>query len=183
MGDRGIIEMRTRKKEGGKKVSKSPITKVRHKMKHFLLGFFSSSGRCGLGTPPASVCLVARRARTRLVKRSSTLCAVFAEVSKNEQPKDRARATPSSFDTSLSYVLSHLFPTSIKIGFCLFTRSIDCRKTSSRSNVDRDAIEYTRMKPWPSRTHWSRSVAYSSCPAVSMTSTKHIRLSTTNCFL
>lgn len=131
-------------------MSKSPITKVRHIMKHFFFGFLSSSGRCGPGTLPASVCLVARKARTKLVKRSSTLCAVFAEVSKNAQPKDRARACPSSLDTSLSYVLSHLFPTSIKIGFCLFTRSMDCRKTSSRSNVDRDAIEYTRMNPWPS---------------------------------
>jgi len=68
----------------------------------------------------------------------------------NEHPKDRASATPSSFDTSLSYVLSHLLPTSMKIGFCLFTRSIDCRKTSSLSNVDRDAIEYTRINPCPS---------------------------------
>jgi hypothetical protein len=124
---------------------------VLHKIKHFdFFGFFTSSGRSGLGTTPASVCRVLRNARTRLVKSSSTLCAVLAEVSIKEQPKDRASATPSSFDTSLSYVLSHLLPTSINIGFCLFTRNIDCRKTSSRSNVDREAIEYTRMNPCPS---------------------------------
>jgi len=137
--------------------------KVLQRIKHLLrIFFFSSSGRCGLGTAPASVCRVLRSARTRLVKSNSTLCAVLAEVSIKEHPNDRASATPSSFETSLSYVLSHLLPTSIKMGFCLFTRSIDCRKTSNLSNVDRDAIEYTRINPCPSRTHWSRRVAYSS---------------------
>jgi hypothetical protein len=37
--------------------------------------------------------------------------------------------------------LSHLLPTSMKIGFWRLTLSIDCLKTSSRSNVDRDAME------------------------------------------
>jgi hypothetical protein len=122
--------------------------KVCHRITHFLC-FFSSSGLRGLGMPPA-ICCVVRSARTRLVKTSSTLCAVFAEVSINEQPNDRASAIPSSFVTSRSYDLSHLFPTRMNTGFCLFTRSIDCRKTSSLSKVDRDAIEYTRINPCPS---------------------------------
>jgi len=99
----------------------------------------------------------------------------------NSQPNCRASAAPSSFDTSRSKALSALFPTSMIIGSPLFARLTDWRKTSSRSKVDRDAIEYTSINPWPSlgnasrllggsgdrgkgtyRTHWSRSVAYSS---------------------
>jgi hypothetical protein len=124
--------------------------KVLHRITHVFDFFFSSGGCCGLSTTPASVCCVLRSARTRLVKSSSTLCAVLADVSMKEQPKDRASATPSSLGTSLSRVLSHWFPTSRKTGFCLFTRSMDWRKTSSRLNVDRDAMEYTRMNPCPS---------------------------------
>lgn len=114
------------------------------------LRFFSFSGdRTGPCTP-CSCCFVDRSSRTRFMKRRSTLCAVFADVSRNSQPNDRASAAPSSRETSLSYCLSHLFPTSMKTGFCRLTFSMACRKTSSRSNVARDAIEYTRIKPWPS---------------------------------
>ena len=94
-----------------------------------------------------SCCLVARRARTRFMKSRSTLCEVFADVSRNSQPNERASAAPSSRETSRSYVLSHLLPTSTKIGRLRFTRNINCRNTSSRSNVARDAIEYTRINP------------------------------------
>ena len=75
------------------------------------------------------------------MNRRFTFSEVLAEVSMNSQPKFRASALPSSFETSLSYDLSALLPTSMKIGFCLFTRIIDWRKFSSRSNVDREAIE------------------------------------------
>jgi len=51
--------------------------------------------------PPASI-LVCRNARTRFMNRRSTFCAVLAEVSMNSQPKCRAIAAPSSFDTSRS---------------------------------------------------------------------------------
>jgi hypothetical protein len=43
-----------------------------------------------------------------------------------------------------------LLPTSTNIGFWRLTLNMDCRKTSSRSNVAREAIEYTRMNPCPS---------------------------------
>lgn len=136
----------------------------------FLVGAFD--------TPGSATTLVARNERTRFMKRRSTFCAVFAEVSIKSHPNCRARAAPSSLETSLSKVLSHLLPTSINIGSPRLTRFIDCRNISRRSNVDREAIEYTRMNPWPSlggfqrmaqarggsthRTHWSRRVAYSS---------------------
>jgi hypothetical protein len=114
--------------------------KVPYIIKHFLCLFFSSSRLRGFGAPSAVSCVV-RSVRTRFVKRNSTLCAVLAEVSTNLQPKDRARATPSSIDTSRWWVLSHLFPTSMNIGFCIFTRRTDCRKASSLSKVARDVIE------------------------------------------
>jgi hypothetical protein len=75
------------------------------------------------------------------MNRRVTFSDVFADVSINSQPKLRARALPSSFATSLSPVLSDLLPTRMKIGLCLFTRIMDWRKFSSRSNVDREAIE------------------------------------------
>ena len=59
----------------------------------------------------------------------------------NSQPNCRAKAAPSSFDTSRSYVLSHLFPTSMNMGSPRFTRRMDWRNISSRSNVDREAME------------------------------------------
>jgi hypothetical protein len=43
--------------------------------------------------------------------------------------------------------LSALFPTKARIGFPLFTRLTDWRKSSSLSKVDREAIEYTRINP------------------------------------
>ena len=131
-----------------------------------------------LDAPNSATTLGARNERTRFMKRLSTLCAVLAEVSIKSHPNCRARAAPSFLETSLSKVLSHLLPTSINIGWPRLTRIIDLRNISRRSNVDREAIEYTRMNPWPSlggiqniaqacggithRTHWSRRVAYSS---------------------
>ena len=103
----------------------------------------------GMGTP-ASMFFVCRNARTRFMKRRSTFWAVLAEVSMNSQPNCRARAAPSSLETSRSYVLSHLLPTSMNIGSPLLTRRMDWRKVSNRSKVDLDAIEYTKMKPCPS---------------------------------
>jgi hypothetical protein len=120
---------------------------VPYKIIHFFLSL--SFGLVGPGVP-GSIFLVCRSARTRFMKRRSTFSAVLAEVSMNSQPNWRASAAPSSFVTSRSLVLSHLLPTSIKIGSPLLTRRIDWRKTSRRSKVDREAIEYTRMKPWPS---------------------------------
>lgn len=137
----------------GRVESKSPMTRenIRHITTH--LGLLPSLGGlspCLVLGPPASRRFVCRSARTKLVKRSSTLYAVLADVSINSHPNVRASAMPSSRDTSRSYVLSHLLPTSMKIGFCRLTLSIDCRNTSRRSKVDREAIEYTRMKPCPS---------------------------------
>ena len=110
------------------------------------LSFFFSGG----GGAPGSIFLVCRRDRTRFIKSRSTFWAVLADVSRNSQPNWRAKAAPSSLETSLSYVLSHLLPTSMNIGSPRLTLRIDWRNISSRSKVDREAIEYTRMKPWPS---------------------------------
>jgi hypothetical protein len=188
-------------------------------MKH--LGLLGSLTR-GWGTAPCSVCFVLRRLRTRFVKSRSTFWAVLALVSRNSQPNSLASCIPSSRVTSRSSCLSALLPTSMNIGFWRLTLNMDCRKTSRRSNVARDAMEYTRMKPWPSlwvsrleglpqnirrprpteptdrvmsRTPLSvmirrydkaslnkRKATNPPCPAVSITSTKHIRLSTTSCF-
>lgn len=136
----------------GVKTSMKAMKRGMHYIIIHRIGFFLPTvPSCLVGsTTGLSCCLVARNARTRFINSRSTLCDVFADVSKNSQPNDRANAAPSSLDTSRSYVLSHLFPTSTKMGLLRFTRSISCRNTSSRSNVDRDAIEYTRMNPWPS---------------------------------
>jgi hypothetical protein len=101
----------------------------------------------------------------------------------NSQPNILASAAPSSFDTSRSCSLSAMFPTRINIPSPLFACCTDLRKTSSRSKLARDVIVYISRNPWPSlghgkyllrargpvdedkctyRTHWSRSVAYSS---------------------
>ncbi len=115
---------------------------------HFL--FFSfSAGRVGPGVP-CSACFVCRSSRTSVVNSFSTFCDVLADVSRKSQPKLRASWEPSSLDTSRSNCLSLLLPTSIKTGFCRFTFSMAWRKTSNRSNVARDAMEYTRMNPCPS---------------------------------
>ena len=116
---------------------------------HFLGFFVPSTGRAGPAVP-CSCCFVCRSKRTSVVNRRSTFIAVFADVSRNSHPKFRANCAPSSLDTSRSYCLSHLLPTSIKTGFCRFTFIIACRKTSNRSKVAREAMEYTRMKPCPS---------------------------------
>ena len=106
------------------------------------LRFFSFSGERTMGPgTPCSCCFVERSSRTRFMKSCSTLCAVFADVSRNWQPNDRASAAPSSLETSRSYCLSHLLPTSMKTGFCRLTFNMACRKTSSRSNVALDAME------------------------------------------
>src|SRR5258706_10592148 len=98
------------------------------------LDFFFLEGSPGVGgagsawgKPAAKLCesLCMRRVRTRLVKRRSTFCAVLALVSRNSHPNLRASAAPSSRDTSRSYALSHLFPTSIKTGSERLTRNID----------------------------------------------------------
>ncbi len=112
------------------------------------LDFFGSF-RVGTDAP-CSASFVLRRLRTRLVKSRSTFRAVLALVSRKSQPNSLASCIPSSRVTSRSSCLSALFPTSMNIGFWRLTLSIDCRKTSKRSNVARDAIEYTRMKPCPS---------------------------------
>lgn len=111
-----------------------------HKVHYMMIQRLCRSLLSGRGAG-ISACLVARSARTRFMKRRSTFCAVFADVSRKSHPNDRASACPSSLDTSRSYVLSHLFPTNTNIGLLRFTRSISCRKTSSRSKVARDAIE------------------------------------------
>ncbi len=110
---------------------------------------FTRSFRGGIGAP-CSASFVLRRLRTRFVKSRSTFRAVLALVSRNSQPNSLASCIPSSRVTSRSSCLSALFPTSMNIGFWRLTLSIDCRKTSKRSNVAREAIEYTRMKPCPS---------------------------------
>lgn len=132
------------------KVSKQPISqKVRYTMIHLVfLSFFG--GAVPPVDGPASILRVCLSARTRSMNSLSRFCAVFAEVSRNSQPNCRARAASSSFATSRSYVLSHLLPASMKMGFPRFARRINWQKTSRPSNVDRYAMEYTRMKPWPS---------------------------------
>lgn len=122
---------------------------VPYMMIHFLVFFTPSAGRAGPETP-CSCCFVCRSNRTRVMNRRSTFIAVFADVSRNSHPKLRASCAPSSLDTSRSYCLSHLLPTSINTGFCRFTFIIAWRKTSNRSKVAREAMEYTRMKPCPS---------------------------------
>jgi len=119
-------------------------------IRHF--GLFDSLTR-GRGTAPCSANFVLRRLRTRLVKSRSTFWAVLALVSRNSQPNSFASCMPSSRVTSRSVCLSALLPTSINIGFWRLTLNMDCRKTSRRSNVAREAIEYTRINPCPSRTH------------------------------
>jgi len=99
---------------------------------------------------PGFMLWVCRKERMRFMKRRSTFWAVLADVSMNPHPNDCANAAPSSFDTSRSYVLSHLLPTSMKMGSPRLTRRIDWRKISRQVNVVLEAIEYTRMKPWPS---------------------------------
>ena len=104
---------------------------------HFIfLSFFA-----GGGGVPGSIFLVCRRERTRFMKSRSTFWAVLAEVSRNSQPNCRAKAAPSSLETSRSYVLSHLLPTSMNMGSPRLTLRIDWRNISSRSKVDREAIE------------------------------------------
>lgn len=110
--------------------------------------FFSLS--CSVRATPCSACLDCRSSRTRCVNSRSTLTHVLADVSRNSQPKWRASCAPSSLETSRSYCLSHLLPTSMNTAFSRLTFSIACRKTSTRSKVARDAIEYARMKPSPS---------------------------------
>jgi len=115
------------------------------------LGLLGSLTRgWGTAAPPCSVCFVLRRLRTRFVKSRSTFCAVLALVSRNSQPNSLASCIPSSRVTSRSSCLSALLPTSMNIGFWRLTLSMDCRKTSRRSKVAREAIEYTRINPWPS---------------------------------
>ena len=116
---------------------------------HFLFDRSFSFGFADVDGP-TSMLFVCRSARTRFVKTRSTFSDVFADVSMNSHPNCRASAAPSSLLTSRSWTLSHLFPTSIKIGSPLLTLLIDCLKPSSRLKVARDAIEYTRIKPWPS---------------------------------
>ena len=116
-------------------------------MKH--LGLLGSLTR-GWGTVPCSASFVLRRLRTRFVKSRSTFWAVLALVSRKSQPNSFASCIPSSRVTSRSSCLSALLPTSTNIGFWRLTLNMDCRKTSSRSNVAREAIEYTRMNPCPS---------------------------------
>ena len=99
---------------------------------------------------PGFMLWVCRKERMRFMKRRSTFSAVLADVSMNPHPNWCANAAPSSFDTSRSYALSHLLPTSMKIGSPRLTRRIDWRKISRRANVVLEAIEYTSMKPWPS---------------------------------
>lgn len=93
---------------------------------HFFLGrtFGLFSDDRTAPCTPCSACFVWRRRRTRVVKRRSTFCAVFAEVSRKSQPNCRDIAAPSSRETSRSNCLSHLLPTSMKTGFWRLTFSI-----------------------------------------------------------
>jgi len=113
------------------------------------LGLLGSLTR-GWGAAPCSASFVLRRLRTRFVKSRSTFWSILALVSRNSQPNSFASCMPSSRVTSRSSCLSALLPTSTNIGFWRLTLNMDCRKTSSRSNVAREAIEYTRMNPCPS---------------------------------
>ena len=81
-----------------------------------------------------------RSARTRLINIRATLSPVLADVSMKLQPKERASASPSSFETALSLSLSFLFPTIIKTGFDVFTRIIVSLNASILSN---DSLEVT----------------------------------------
>jgi len=149
----GIIkaEVKNRNERMVSIVSGDNARPLSYMMEH--LGLLGSLIR-GWGTaPPCSVCFVLRRLRTRFVKSRSTFWAVLALVSRNSQPNSLASCIPSSRVTSRSSCLSALLPTSMNIGFWRLTLNMDCRKTSRRSKVAREAIEYTRINPWPSRTH------------------------------
>ena len=65
----------------------------------YFLGCFSESGRHS------------KISLANLLKTSSMFILSFADVSKNETPKDSANFYPSSFDTTLSFSRSHLLPT------------------------------------------------------------------------
>ena len=134
------------------------------KMKHFLhfsildfspacaegTGILDFSPACAGGAGGESKAFEALIARTMLMNRCSTCRPVFADVSMKLQPMTRASDSPSSFETILSLILSHLLPTRIKIGFDVFTRSIVCQKASILSNDSLEATEYTRINPCPS---------------------------------
>lgn len=127
----------------------------------------------------------------------------FAEASTNSQPSCFARALPSCVETSLSVTRSHLLPTSMtgagpKEEFIdwesgdpgyvgdpapadSFTLCIWLWNFSMRAKDAREEMLYTSTKPSPSRIHWSRNAVYSSCPAVSRTSSMHDCWSITTC--
>ena len=107
--------------------------------------FFFSFGLLG----ELSGSFVARKHLIKCVKTLSTLSAVFAEASMKSHPSRRAMLNPSSRDTWRSF-LSTMLPTSMNIGLCRFARIMAEWNVSRRSNVWRDATEYTKMKPWPS---------------------------------
>lgn len=87
-----------------------------------LWDFFAGGGGPGV---PGFIFPVRRNELIRLMKSCSTFWAVLADVSKNSQPNWRAKAAPSSLETSRSYVLSHLLPTSMNMGSPRLTLRID----------------------------------------------------------
>ena len=121
--------------------------KAFYKMIHFIFIFvFLPSLSC---FEAANDSPIFRNTRITLANVCSTFSAIFAEVSINSQLNCQASIMPSSFDTSRSLTLSHLFPTTMRIGSAPFTHLIDWWKNSIWSKVDRDAIEYTNMSLWP----------------------------------
>ena len=114
-----------------------------YKMRHFFdFCFFSFSPPVAGGVRDESGSfLKPRSARIILMNIRSTLWSVFADVSMKLQPKARASDSPSTFETALLPTISHLLPININTGFDVFTRSIDCRKVSIRSNVSLDVVE------------------------------------------
>ena len=185
---------------------------------HFNFSFVSFIESTGA---PRSLMWVCCEEWMKFMKRRSTFCAVLADVSMNSHLNWRANAAPSSFGTSHSWVMSHLLPMSMKMGFPRLSLHIDWQRILRRLNVDFEAIEYTRMNPcsvlnkmacmskswiWQSMRlvltvtvdharsvhvplwliHEDRRVEITISdipwPPVSITSTKHIWLSTTSCF-
>eukprot|EP01139_Manchomonas_bermudensis_P023293 Amastigsp_a840986_14082.p2 type:complete len:161 gc:universal Amastigsp_a840986_14082:166-648(+) len=143
-------------------------------MEHFF--FFLAS------PAPPSVFLSRRISRTSWKNASSTLTRVLAEVSRNGTEKPFASCSPSAVETWRSDSRSHLLP-QIMIGTASasLTRRIWSRNAVISSNAEREVMAYTHRKPSPVRMYWSRIAEYSSWPAVSRMSSRHVSWSMITC--
>jgi hypothetical protein len=84
--------------------------------------------------------------------------------------------------TCRSFSRSDLLPT-ISMGTWSesFTRRICSRNAATSLKLPRLVMLYTQRKPWPFRMYWSRIAEYSSWPAVSRMSSRHVSSSIDTC--